>query len=157
VNRSLLTSITLGAVATLMVATAPAQSISAQSRSPVFDPTTFGCVNSPPVMVESTVPGTWQVSAPRGWPGPTRSGETIEVGLRDKFGGATRSLDVTATIIRPDGNTRTAQTTLRGSTWAYLTYPRAFGGELLTTGTYTVSWETPQGFVACDGFVVSDS
>src|SRR5579883_1024376 len=85
---------------------------------PMFDPTTGVCTSYPP----PAVPGSWQVSAPRGFPGPVAPGDSVQIGLRDKFGD-TDDYDVTATVLMPNGSVAQADTTLTGTDWAYLRFP----------------------------------
>lgn len=118
---------------------------------PRFNPGTYGCDGFD--YSKPTVPGTWQVSAPRGIPGPVRPSEVIQIGLRSKFGND--AVYVSARVIRPDGSSTTKATGVLDSNWAYLTFPTDFAGAVaLTPGTYTILWESNGGPIACDGFVV---
>ncbi len=97
----------------------------------------------------------WQVSAPRGQPGPVRSGEVVELGLRDKFGAEGENYYAGARVIAPDGTSFTGATSVSAHAWGYLLYPADFTGAVpLSAGIYTVVWEIQGGFIACDGFVV---
>jgi hypothetical protein len=109
------------------------------------------CLDEPPRMIERE----WQVSAPRGFPGPVRPGDLVQLGLRDKFGGMTSALWVLARVIGPDGSSTTATAFIQGDQWAYVRYPHEFVGAVpVAAGVYTVVWEAGGGFIACDGFVV---
>lgn len=138
----------------------------AQIPRPTFVPAADGwggCVNVPPAgqpIAESTIPGTWQVSAPRGRPRAVRPGDLAVIGLRDKYGTLYRGEPrvVYAEVYRPDGGKARAGTILVGDETAELRYPKAFAfGQPLLEGVYTVIWRdnVTDGFIACDGFVVA--
>ena len=128
----------------------PTATASPQAR-PTFDPDALACVNTPPVIIERS----WQVSAPRGIPGPVRPGEIVEIGLRNKFGEPGEGYYVSARVIDPEGASTTATASLQEAEWSYLLYPADFPGATpVYPGVYTVIWETEGGFIACDGFVV---
>lgn len=128
-----------------------------------------GCQNEPPEdqQLSATIPAGfepkpglnggpgWQVSAPRGWPGPTHPGDAAELSLRDKYGTATRR--VTVEVVRPDGTSARGSMPMFGDRPAKRIYPTEFElGAPLAPGVYTVIWRTAtdQQFIACDGFVV---
>lgn len=109
------------------------------------------CVNTPPVIIERE----WQVSAPRGVPGPVRPDEIVQLGLRNKFGEGDERYWVLVRVIAPDGTSTATSRALVGSEWVYILYPRDFiGATSVYPGTYTMVWETEGGFIACDGFIV---
>jgi len=129
-----------------------------------------GCVNEPPEdqRVAYTVPPGfvarpgmnggpgWQVSAPRGWPGPLRPGDPAELALRDKVGVGSRL--VYADVVRPDGTFSRAGTILFDDGQGRLVYPSAFRDAPPTVaGVYTVVWRdtVTDRFIACDGFEVA--
>ncbi len=117
---------------------------------PLFDPTTGVCSSYP----QPAIPGSWQVSAPRGYPGAVSPGDSVQIGLRDKFGD-TDDYDVTATVLMPDGSVAQADTTLTGTDWAYLQFPDDFdSGSTYLGGAYTILWTIDDSLVACDGFAV---
>jgi hypothetical protein len=124
--------------------------VSAQN-GPTFDPALLSCSPYP----QPTIARSWQVSAPRGWPGAVFSGESVQVGLRNKFGSSTEAYVVTATVFAPDGSVGQSTRILSADGWAYLQYPDDFdGGSTYSDGAYTVIWTIGGGFVACDGFEV---
>jgi len=139
------------------------------ASGPRFDPATGRCVGLPPEseQVQATLPPGyrpdptmnggpgWQVSAPRGWPGPTHAGETVKLSLRDKFG--TQPRFVYAQVFAPGGATARDGALLTDDGSGYVTYPSSFRqGSPTIPGTYTVVWHdtNTDGFIACDGFVV---
>lgn len=97
----------------------------------------------------------WQTALPR-------SGETVaptepvRIGLRNKFGDPQETYVVTVKVDAPGGGRATARTEVNGDQWADVLYPRDFIGapEPRPSGTYTVVWESREGFLVCDGFVV---
>lgn len=117
---------------------------------PLFDPATGVCSAYP----QPAIPGSWQVSAPRGYPGPVAAGDSVQIGLRDKFGDAD-DYDVTATVLLPDGSVAQAETPLAGTDWAYLQFPDDFdSGSTDLPGAYTILWTIDDSLVACDGLAV---
>jgi hypothetical protein len=117
-----------------------------------FAPRTGRCINQPAVTVDRP----WQVSAPRGVPGPIRPGEIVQLGLRNKYGLTAEDYWVSASVIAPDGSSTTADTLLNAADFAFVVYPKQFvGADPVRTGAYTVVWQTNGGFIACDGFVVT--
>ncbi|MDO8617202.1 MAG: hypothetical protein Q7T33_15950 [Dehalococcoidia bacterium] len=117
----------------------------------VYDPASFTCPGMPAPAIDRE----WQVSAPRGQPGPVRPAEVVELGLRNKFGAADENYYAGARVIAPDGTSFTGATSVSADAWGYLLYPENFtGGAPLSAGVHTVVWEIDGGFIACDGFVV---
>src|SRR5581483_4027870 len=130
--------LSLGAVAlgALLVGAVQHPPFTRAQGVPLFDPTTGVCSSYP----EPSIPGSWQVSAPRGFPGAVAPGDSVQIGLRDKFGD-TDDYDVTATVLLPDGRVAQADTTLTGSDWAYLQFPDDFdSGSTDSAGAYTILW-----------------
>jgi hypothetical protein len=130
-----------------------AASVHAQGAGPRFNPDTLTCDNRPPVAIARD----WQVSAPRGMPGPVRPRAVVQLGLRIRGGTPNDVYYVGARVIAPDGSATTATTVLMGDEWAELLYPLDFpGAPPVDAGVYTVVWEAGGGVIACDGFVVRD-
>ncbi len=142
------------AAATRAVTASPAPTpapTASPGQRPAFDPAAFTCPGVPSPAIDRE----WQVSAPRGQPGPVRPGEVVELGLRNKFGAEGESYFAGARVIAPDGVSYVATASLSADAWAYVHYPGDFAGAVpLAPGVYTVVWEIDGGFIACDGFVV---
>ncbi len=137
--------------ATLQPTETPLSDAQPEAGGPQFDPAVTYCVDTP----NPTIDRTWQVSAPRGVPGPVRPGEVVELGLRNKFGASDETYWAGARVIWPDGTSFVAATSVIGDEWGNVVYPSDFAGAVpLAAGTYTVIWEIDGGFIACDGFVV---
>lgn len=123
----------------------------AESVTPVFRPDLMRCENTP----TPTIDRVWQVSAPRGLPGPVRPGEVVELGLRNKFGVEGETYWAGARVIAPDGSSSVGTTMVSGNSTGYVLYPNDFpGGSPVYAGVYTVVWEIDGGYISCDGFVV---
>lgn len=135
-----------------------ARSVQAQADTPTFVPDLFGpggggCVNQPAPVIDAS----WQTSAPRSGSDSVYAGDSLQIGLRNKFDGPNDVYSVAAEVIAPDGSVTVANTVVSGSDWAYLTYPDDFAPAYLAgtfSGTFTIVWETESGFLACDGFTV---
>jgi len=139
--------------ATMEPTQAPPTDAQPETGGPRFDPASLSCVDAP----SPTIDREWQVSAPRGVPGPVRPGEVTELGLRNKFGASDESYWAGARVIAPDGTSFTTATSVTGDAWGYVIYPTGFSGAVpLGPGAYTVVWEINGGYIACDGFVVED-
>jgi methionine-rich copper-binding protein CopC len=144
-----------GGTTSTPVASAPSTPVGPQ---PVYDPATSKCLNTP----SPTIDRSWQTSAPRDVLGLVHPGQSVTLGLRNKFGTPNESYFADARVIGPDGlSFDTANRLVSGQDWVYIDYPSGFlGHTVLTTappvqaGAYTVIWEINSGFVACDGFVV---
>lgn len=122
-----------------------------ESAGPVFRPDLMHCENVP----AETIDRVWQVSAPRGLPGPVRPGEVVELGLRNKYGVEGEAYWAGARVIAPDGTSSVDTTMVAGDTSGYVLYPNDFpGAGPVYAGVYTVVWEIGGGYIACDGFVV---
>lgn len=122
-----------------------------ESVGPVFRPDLMHCENVP----APTIDRVWQVSAPRGLPGPVRPGEVVELGLRNKYGVEGEAYWAGARVIAPDGTSSVDTTMVAGDTSGYVLYPNDFpGAGPVYAGVYTVVWEIGGGYIACDGFVV---
>src|SRR5690242_17087842 len=120
----------LGAVMVGAVHQAPA---TRAQGVPLFDPSTGVCSAYP----EPAIPGSWQVSAPRGFPDSVAPGDSVQIGLRDKFGD-TDDYDFTATVLMPGGSVAQAESSLVGTDWAYLLFPNDFNsGTTDLAGAYT--------------------
>ena len=105
------------------------------------------CDNAPPPAVQKT----WQVSAPR----DTVTGNSaVQVGLRNKFGAAGETYNLTVVVVTPDQKSTSTRTVLTADNFAYLNYPTDFAGAPTTfvKGNYTILWSEARGFLACDGF-----
>ena len=126
----------------------PARTSRTDASLPKYDGS--GCDPYPTPVIERE----WQVAAPRGLPGKVLPGESIQIGLRNKFGAEDEFHYVAARVAHPDGTSTTRSTLLQGSKWAYAVFPEDFpGAEPLQVGTYTILWESEGGFIACDGVV----
>jgi hypothetical protein len=127
-----------------------------RAQDPTYNPNSLDgsgplCFNEPPVSLVKS----WQVSAPRGWPAQTKIGESVQIGLRNKFGEQGEEYEISVRVVSPSSTFSTARGILRGSDWLYFTYPRDFdtnSGQ--GSGIYTIVWESRSGFIACDGYVV---
>jgi hypothetical protein len=129
----------------------PSSTIAAQPRlNPRFDSARFLCNDAP----RSAIDRTWQVAAPRVSP---TTGERVEIGLRNKFGAAGETHDLTVRVIGPDGvSSAPLKVKVTADKWENAYYPDNFPPAPPTReGTHTVIWEAPEGFVACDGFQVA--
>ncbi len=125
---------------------------SALASGPMFDPAASSCVNQPPVTLDRI----WQTSAANSQSDPARPLETVQMGLRAKYGSPMETLLTSVRVVGPGGSSFTAAKILSGESWTYELYPTDFtGAPPLHAGTYTVVWEIAGGFVACDGFVVA--
>lgn len=96
----------------------------------------------------------WQVSAPRA---QQRVGQTITVGLRDKYGEAGQRLVVRARIVGAASLLESKPVAVVGDNFADVEFPRDFQPtQPLAPGGYTVLWLLAEGggFLACDGFVI---
>ena len=108
------------------------------------------CFDAPDPVIDRN----WQVSAPRE---TVNAGESVEIGLRNKFGENSEVYYVVARVIGPDDAEVSVTTELRADEWATLMYPDDFSkADPIMPGVYTVIWEVlDEGFVACDGFQVT--
>jgi hypothetical protein len=121
----------------------------AQPDYPQWDPLYTTCSNVPE---ESEVPGSWQVSAPRV---PEPRGANVEVGLRNKFG-LDASFDVYVIVISPRGEfSESEPRPIVGDDWLDHRFPSQFiDGSTSAVGPYTIVWQSDDGFIACDGFMI---
>jgi curved DNA-binding protein CbpA len=125
---------------------------SALASGPIFDPARSSCVNQPLVALDRT----WLTSATNDQSDPTRPLETVQIGLRNKYGSPAETHLTEARVVEPDGSSFTVAKVLNAGVWTYALYPTDFiGAPALHAGTYTVIWAIAGGFVACDGFVVA--
>jgi hypothetical protein len=124
-------------------------SVHAQPDYPQWDPLYTTCSNVPEM---SEVPGSWQVSAPRA---PEPRGASVEVGLRSKFG-VDAPFDVYVIVISPQGEFGDGEPrAIVADDWLYHMYPSEFiGGSTSAVGPYTIVWQSDDGFIACDGFMI---
>jgi hypothetical protein len=150
--------------ATPTTSATPSPSPATPVPEPRFDAAKGICQPEP----ASSLPGNFQVSAPRGDPGPdgrtvthpyVTPGKVVQVGLRDKNGysdGPAGPVAMRARVIAPDGTSTTAGGQLVSDQFLYLNYPSDFGGapKQYPSGVYTVLWSQASngGFIACDGF-----
>lgn len=107
------------------------------------------CFDAP----EPVIDRDWQVSAPRE---AVNIGESVEIGLRNKFGESNEFYAIWVRVIAPDGSEAGVTTEVSADEWTMLMYPDDFpDAGPMGNGIYTVIWEiADQGFVACDGFEV---
>jgi hypothetical protein len=143
--RNVILALTSGA-ATLF---ASATTTFAQPDYPQWDPLYTTCSNVPQ---DSEVPGSWQVSAPRT---PEPRGADVEVGLRNKFG-VDAPFMVYVIVITPQGEFGEGEPRpIVGDEWLDHMYPSQFiGGSTSAVGPYTIVWQSDEGFIACDGFMI---
>jgi parallel beta-helix repeat protein len=81
-------------------------------------------------------------------------GDSVELSLRNKWGGTGEVYQFTVRVTDPEGTTTSGATTLTADQDAIVIYPDDFpNGSSGLRGTYTVVWEIDGGFVACDGFI----
>jgi uncharacterized caspase-like protein len=125
-------------------------------RRPSWNPLDGRCRNVPS---RPALEGPWQISAPRDSTPTTAPGtdEAVEIGLRKYGGPLERPLPVTATVYAPDEAISSADRILTGADWLFIRYPDDFDPTSdLTAGVHTVVWSTGEGFLAADGFIVSN-
>ena len=132
---------------------------SQQAPPPRWNPAAGRCDNAPQLndpAADQCGGRCFALSAPRQSVGPTRPGESIELGLWDRSlaPGTGQAL---ARVIAPDGTVTIMTRERYGPTWISVHYPTDFAGAASPRpGPYTVVWET-RGLVICDGFTVQGS
>jgi hypothetical protein len=90
----------------------------------------------------------WQTSAPRT---PAAVGEVVELGLRNKFGEPGECYAFLIEVLDPLGDYASAEDTVCGDEWAYLTYENTFA-----PGTYDVYFSIEGQDIAQDFFEVGE-
>ncbi len=98
----------------------------------------------------------WQVSAPRYPSWKVHPGQTVQLGLRRKFGGEDEMYYFSCYVFDPNNQPATASAVVQADKWAYLQYPAGFpGGSTAVVGVYRVRYEILGTLIATDSFEVS--
>lgn len=125
--------------------------VGAAAQEPRYDARTESCRPDR----KSTIDRQWQMSAPRN---SIRIGQSVTVGLREKYGETGQRRLVRARIVGAATLLESKAVAMVDDTYAEVEFPRDFRPtQALGPGTYTVLWllaEGGGGFLACDGFVI---
>jgi dipeptidyl aminopeptidase/acylaminoacyl peptidase len=88
-------------------------------------------------------------------PSSVDAGQSVKLGLRNKWGVSGETHAFECTVVAPDGSQSMAQGTLKSDQWAYMNYPGDFGASSTVSGEYQFTCQVEGQQVKGLGFTVA--